>query len=517
MFRKGRTIVPNRVTRGVVAVFVLLLSRAMVSVAAEGDGRAAPDGGPRRPNVLLCVADDWGWPHAGAYGDKVARTPAFDRLAREGVLFVHAFVSAPSCTPSRNAMLTGQQFYRLDQGANLQATLDVKHPTFVRLLENAGYQTGHWRKAWGPGVFEAGGYERHPCGEPVSFEQFMKRRDPAKPFCFWFGTSDPHRPYGTGSGRKAGIEVTGEQVPPFLPDHEITRGDLADYYLEVQRWDADVAKALALLEAAGELENTIVVMTGDNGMPFPRCKGNLYDWGSRAPLAIRWGAGVKGVGRQVAEFVSLTDLAPTFLAAAGVDAPSVMTGRSLLPFLQGEEPARKEAAAESRTFVVTGRERHAAAQEMPSLAGYPSRAIRTSRYLYVLNLEPGRWPAGVPENATHPIGRHADCDDGPTKALILERRDDPQYRRFYDLCFAPRPAAELYDVAADPHQVRNLAADPAHADAVRQLHEQLTAYLRETGDPRFTDQPVRFDEYPYRDERIHRRIREWQAKHSKER
>jgi arylsulfatase A-like enzyme len=212
----------------------------------------------------------------------------------------------------------------------------------------------------------------------------------------------------------------------------------------------------------------------------------------------------------VQAFVSLTDLAPTFLAAAGVEVPAVMTGRSLLPLLRDEVPASDDAKA--RAFVVTGRERHAAAQEMPSLAGYPSRAIRTDRYLYVLNLEPGRWPAGVPENATHPIGRHPDCDDGPTKALILERRGDPEYRRFYELCFARRPAAELYDVNADPHQVRNLAADPAHAGTVRRLHEQLTGYLRETGDPRFTGGPVKFDEYPYRDERIHRRIRDWQAK-----
>lgn len=460
-----------------------------------------------RPNILLCVADDWGWPHAGAYGDATVSTPAFDRLAREGVLFQRAFVSSPSCTPSRNAILTGQQFYRLDEGANLRSTLDVRHPNFMRLLQQNGYAIGHWRKAWGPGFYEPGGYEQHPMGPGSSFADFMKQRDPDQPFCFWFGTSDPHRPYDPSRGQASGIDPAGIEVPAFLPDHDITRSDLADYYFEVQRWDADVARAIALLEEAGELENTIIVMTGDNGAPFPRCKGNLYDWGVRVPLAIRWGAGIESPGREVSAFVSLTDLAPTFLAAAGVEAPEAMTGQSLLPILRNDAA---QAPGQTRDYAVFGRERHAAAQEMPSLDGYPSRAIRTDRYLYIMNLEPDRWPVGAPENATHPIGRFPDCDNGPTKSLIIDHPDDPALRRYYELCFAKRPAEELYDVQADPDQVRNLADDPAHRETIDRLRAQLTGYLRDTGDPRFTGQPVLFDEYPYRDDRIHRRIRAWE-------
>jgi arylsulfatase A-like enzyme len=464
------------------------------------------DAPSRRPNILLCVADDWGWPHAGAYGDATVKTPAFDRVAREGVLFERAFVSSPSCSPSRNAIITGQQFYRLDQGANLQSTLDVAHPNFMRLLEAAGYDIAHSRKVWGPGVFEAGGYERHPCGPDIPFEQFMNNRSGDAPFCFWFGTSDPHRPYEAGSGAAAAVDLSGIQVPPFFPDHETVRGDLADYYFEVQRWDGDLARAIELLEEAGELENTIIVVTGDNGMPFPRSKGNLYDAGARVPLAIRWGSNLNAPGRRVDDFVSLTDLAPTFLSAAGVEAPQAMTGKSLLPILARPEATPVE---RGRDFIVTGRERHAAAQEMPSLAGYPSRAIRTDRYLYIMNLEPDRWPVGVPENATHPIGSFPDCDDGPTKRFILDHHDDPQFQRFYELCFARRPAEELYDVHADPAQLHNLAADPQHREARLRLREQLSGYLRDTGDPRFTDAPVLFDEYPYRDDRIHRRIRQW--------
>lgn len=456
---------------------------------------ACPAEGDDRPNILLCVADDWGWPHAGAYGDEVVRTPAFDRLAREGVLFDHAFVSSPSCTPSRNALLTGQQFYRLGEGANLWSTLDVSHPTFVRLLEEAGYATGHWRKAWGPGDFEVGGYERHPCGPGMRFDRFLDQRDVDRPFLFWLGTTDPHRPYEAGSGEDAGIDPSAVDVPGFLPDVETIRADIADYYFEVQRWDGDVAAAIRLLEEAGELENTIIVMTSDNGMPFSRCKGNLYDWGARVPLAIRWGAGVQQPGREVSDFVSLIDLAPTFLEAADVEQPQVMAGQSLLPVLRSDRAGRVD---EERSWVVTGRERHVPAQQKPSIAGYPSRAIRTDDYLYIMNLEPERYPAGVPEGATHQLDQFADADNGPTKAFITAHRDDEQYRRFYELCFARRPADELYDITSDPHQIHNLAADPARQETLQKLRDRLTRYLRETGDPRFTDEPVKFDSYPYR-------------------
>jgi len=451
-------------------------------------------GAAQRPNILFCLADDWGWPHAGAYGDPVVKTPAFDQLAKEGVLFEYAFISSPSCTPSRNAALTGQQFYRLDHGANLHSTLDPKHPNFMFLLRDAGYQIGHWRKAWGPGDYKALGYMESPCGASMSFDKFMQQRDKGKPFCFWFGTSDPHRGYKKGSGKASGMDLAKIPVPDFFPDVPEIRSDIADYYWEVQRWDGDVAAAMKLLDQAGELDNTIVVMSGDHGMPFPRCKGNLYDWGARVPLAIRWGAKVKP-GRRVKDFASLTDLAPTFLDAAGVAIPDAMTGRSLLPVLTAEGDGRSDP---QRDFIVFGRERHVPAQQIPSLVGYPARAVRTDRYLLILNLEPDRWPAGVPKDASHPMDVHADCDNGPTKSFIVDRKGDAKYAKYFELCFAKRPAVELYDCVADPNQLNNLAADPKHADTVKQLRRQLIEYLTNTADPRFTDAPVKFDDYPYR-------------------
>ena len=446
-----------------------------------------------RPNILFCIADDWGWPHAGIYGDAVVATPTFDRIAREGVLFERAFVSSPSCTPSRNAILTGQLHWRLAAGANLHSELRAGFPVYPLLLEDAGYHVGHWRKAFGPGRVAKEWGERHPAGARYEgFEPFLAARPEGAPFCFWLGTTDPHRPYELGAGAKAGLKVDAVHVPAFLPDLPKVRGDIADYYLEVQRFDRDVGLVLARIEELGELENTLVVVTGDHGMPFPRCKSNLYDMGVRVPLAVRWGKSVPGA-RRVMDFVSLTDLAPTFLEAAGLDVPGVMTGRSLLALLRSEAQGRVEPA---RDHVIFGKERHTPAQAAPSLDGYPCRAIRTDRWLYIENLFPDRWPAGVPSGSTRGPG-FSDCDDGPTKDLLVALEGDEHGGRFFDLAFARRPGAELYDVAADPFQLSNLAAEGGHAKVRAELARRLRESLERTGDPRVTGGGEAFDTYPY--------------------
>jgi arylsulfatase A-like enzyme len=449
-----------------------------------------------RPNILFCIADDWGWPHAGAYGDPVVSTPAFDRLAREGVLFENAFVTAPSCTPCRNSILTGQWHWRLEEGGNLWSTLHPKFPVYPLILEDAGYLVGHWRKAWGPGKWQALGRTRDPAGPTFkNFPDFLKARPQDKPFCFWLGTSDPHRPYKWQSGTESGIDIESIRLPADLPDHETVRHDVADYYYEVQRFDRDVAAALALLEETDELDNTIVVMTGDHGMPFPRHKCNLYDSGTHVPLAVRWGDRVQG-GRRITDFVSLSDLAPTFLEAAGVPAAKQMTGRSLVDVLTSERSGRVDP---SRDHVLTGRERHVQCQAKPNPGGYPMRAIRTDKFLYIRNFLPDRWPAGHPDGDVAFNGRiYGDCDGGPTKDFILDHQDDPKYRKFFELAFAKRPAEELYDLQNDPDQLTNVADRPEYDEAKTRLAEQLMAELKATADPRVLGTGDQFDHYPYR-------------------
>jgi N-sulfoglucosamine sulfohydrolase len=461
-----------------------ILTTGLLSLAASANE-------DKRPNVLFCLADDWGWPHAGAYGDQIVKTPSFDQIANDGILFEHAYISSPSCTPSRNALLTGQQFYRLEQGASLHSTLDTKYANFMYILQENGYKIGHFDKAWGPGDYKAGGYTEHPCGQEIAFDDFMKERDNKEPFCFWLGTTDPHRPYPDGYGD---IPYQDIRVPEFLPDVDSVKKDIAAYYYEVQRWDKRVGDAIETLKQAGEFESTIIVMTGDHGWPFPHGKGNLYDYGTHVPLAISWGEKVKGK-RKISDFVSLTDLPPTFLEAAGISIPVQMTGTSLLTVLISDKSGKVGA---DRNFIVFGRERHNVPQEFPSIVGYPSRAIRTDGWLYIMNLRPHRWPAGVPDNSTHPNKHFAGCDNGRAKFFIINNRDTKGYEKYFAWSFAKRPTHELYDLANDPDQLNNLAGDNDYDKVLTSLRNKLVSYLRKTDDPRFTDVLPLFDEYPYR-------------------
>ncbi|MGH8246844.1 MAG: sulfatase family protein [Gammaproteobacteria bacterium] len=461
------------------------LVATLAAVLLFSAGTTAAD---QRPNILYCVADDWAWPHASAYGDRVVKTPAFDRVAREGVLFTHAFSAAPSCTPSRAAMLTGQMPHRLAEGGNLHGFLPSGFQVYPDLLEGAGYQVGFTRKGWGPGNFQAGGRTRNPAGPNfASFAEFVKAVPQGKPFCFWFGSQDPHRPYEKGSGLKSGLKLEDVRVPPFWPDTPEVRSDILDYYYEVQRFDREVGELLELLEASGKLANTLVIITADNGWPFPRSKANLYDAGTRQPLAVRWPARFKG-GKTIDDFISLTDLAPTLLEAVGLKPVREMTGRSFLGLLTGAEKPGK------RDKVFVERERHANVRRGD--LSYPARAIRTKDFLYIRNFRPERWPAGDPE-MYFAVGPFGDCDGSPTKELILAGRNEPQLEKFFRLCFRKRPAEELYDLGKDPHQIDNLAGRPGFAKTQRALRSALERWMKETGDPRATSDDDRWDRYPY--------------------
>lgn len=448
-----------------------------------------------RPNILLAIADDWSYPNAGVYGDRAVLTPALDRLALEGVRFDHAYVTAPSCTPSRAAILSGQYHWRLRESANLWSTLDARIPVYPDLLEAAGYHVGYSGKGWGPGRHEPGGRSRNPAGNPYEhFARFLQEKPADRPFCFWFGSIDPHRPYDPGSGIAAGIDLERITVPPHLPDHPAVRSDLADYLAEVERFDRAVARLLLQLEGSGLAENTLVVVTSDNGMPFPRCKASVYDCGTRVPLLMRWPQRVPG-GRTIDQFVSLADLAPTFLEAAGLEVPQAMTGSSLMGQLTGAP-----ASVADRTYVLTGKERHVPCQDGEDSGGTPMRAIRTRQYLYIRNFVPDRWPAGTPHYETaHFRGSwYGDTDNGPTKLLMVDLgMEGEPWQQFFDLAFSKRPAEELYDVGRDPGQLVNVADDPAYAEIKRQLSERLRNRLAETGDPRVGPDPDQFDRFPY--------------------
>ncbi len=475
-------------------IWAFLVTALLFCVTSQA--HAQGDAPAKRPNILLAIADDWGL-HAGAYGTPVVKTPTFDRLAREGARCDQAYVSSPSCTPSRGALLTGQYHWRLKSAANLWSIFPDEFVTYPDLLAANGYFIGKTGKAWGPGRTET--RSRQPAGQNYpSFAQFLAAwneanvdEESAAPFCFWLGTSDPHRPYQRGSGEAAGMDLSAIDLPAAFPDNEITRGDVADYFVEVQRYDKLVGDAVAALEQAGILDNTIIVMTSDHGMPFPRGKSNIYDLGVRVPLAIRW-PGTVQPGTEYGGFVSLTDLAPTFLHAAGVGVPQEVTGKDLAAEFRGE--------VKPRDHVVFGKERHVPAQEAPDMGGYPCRGIRTADFLYISNFRPDRWPNGTPdfENATIPGVWYGDTDNGPTKTFMVDQRDNNETtRRLYELAFGKRPAEELYDLRNDPDQMNNIAADPAYADKLAELSQQLTEILTETQDPRVLGHGDDFETHPY--------------------
>lgn len=444
-----------------------------------------------RPNILLCIADDASSHHFGANGDKVVRTPTFDRVAREGVNFRNAFCSSPSCTPSRGALLTGQHFWRLKEGANLWSRWPTNFAVYPELLAKAGYHVGLKGKGWGPGDVSYYKHTRNPAGPAVKdFGAFLTNKPAGKPFCFWFGSTDPHRLYDRGAGVKSGLKIEDVVVPPYLPDTPEVRSDILDYYFEIERFDRDIGAMLKLLEDRGEMDNTLVVIISDNGWPFPRGKATCYDAGTRMPFAIRWPAKVKG-GRVVNDFVSLTDLAPTFLEAAGLKPPAEMTGKSLVSLLASGRSGQVEA---SRSKVFFGRERHASVRA--GNVGYPTRGIRTADFLYLRNYEPERWPAGDPPTYGD-VDQHLDIAGSPSKQAVVEHGDEPGRKRLFDLAFGKRPAEELYDLKADPWQTNNVAGDKRYSENLKRLRTELDRKLTEMKDPRALGKGDEFDRYHY--------------------
>ena len=432
-----------------------------------------------RPNIVVLIADDWSWPHASALGSRAVATPNFDRVAKEGTLFENAFVSTPSCTPSRLSILTGQHHWRLQEGDSLGGSLRESYPVYTELLKQAGYQIGRYGKGVWPSKHSF--RNRDSFGQQYrSFDDFLKQRKAGQPFCFWYGGQDPHRPYEPGSGKKTGIKLADIKIPACLPDHPIVRNDLADYLAEVQRFDHEVGKIIQRLQAINELDNTIVVVTSDNGMPFPRCKATLYDLGTRVPLAIRWG---KTKPHRVTDFVSLCDLAPTFLNAANVTVPQQMTGKTLLPQLKSESNGQIDP---NRTFALSGLEKH--------VYSHPARSLRTADFLFISNWNPGEWETGAIEGKkpeydfsktpwpTEPGAFSYNIDPSPTKQYL--RLNSETAKRWAKLVFSQKPPEELYDLNRDPQQLTNLADSPEYARTQDLLRRRLTAELIRSNDPR---------------------------------
>lgn len=461
-----------------------------------------------RPNILIAIADDQSFPFAGAYGCDWVHTPAFDRVASEGILFTNCYTPNAKSAPSRACLLTGRYSWQLEEAGNhIGYWPENKYPTFYEVLSRNGYYAAFTGKGWAPGNprmldgkprrLTGEPYQKHRLTPPTSkispndyaanFAQFLEQKPEGQPWVFWFGGHEPHRAYEYRSGANKGGKSLSDidSVPPFWPDNDTVRHDMLDYAYEIEHFDAHLGKILAQLEASGELDNTIVVVTADNGMPFPRCKGLEYEYSNHLPLAVMWRNGIRNAGREAAQYVSLIDIAPTVLCLAGVDAAT-----------NGMAPAGCEMTdllvdkpIHARGSLFLGQERHDYGR--PRNQGYPIRSVIEDGYLYIYNFKPELWPAGNPETG------YLNTDGSPTKTSILESRRRGAQTPFWDLSFGKHPTEELYHIESDRACMHNLIEEPAQATRKERMRERLFEHLRATGDPRVCGNGDIFDTYPF--------------------
>jgi len=464
----------------------------------------------KRPNILFAIADDASWQHFGAYGCNWVKTPAFDRVAEEGILFSRAYTPNAKCAPSRACILTGRNSWQLEEAANHSPHFPAKFKTYAEALGEHGYWVGSVAKGWAPGnPGEINGKRRELTGpkfdelktEPPAkfisnndyarnFETFLDARPDGQPFCFWYGSTEPHRAYEFEAGMKYGGKNRNDidKVPGFWPDVDTIRTDILDYAFEIEYFDHHLQLMLQKLEEIGELENTLVIVTADNGMPFPRIKGQVYEYSNHLPLAIMWPDGIKKPGRIFHDFVNFIDFTPTFLELAGLTDKEAgmqpVTGKSLTDIFYSDENVTPE-----RDFVLVGKERHDVGR--PDDKGYPVRGILKDEYLYLRNFKPERWPKGNPETG------YLNCDGSPTKTYILNTRRNKGIMEYWQLNFGKRPGEELYHIRQDPFCMTNLAENQSFSEIKADLSKLMEEKLKKQGDPRILGNGDIFDNYEY--------------------
>ena len=464
----------------------------------------------KQPNILFCIADDATWMHMSSYGCDWINTPSFDRVAKNGVLFTNAYTPNAKCAPSRSSILTGRNSWQLEEAANHLCYFPAKFKSFAETLSENGYKVGYTGKGWAPGKMgEIDGkprdllvkvYNENRLTPPTTgisnidytenFKTFLNEREQGKPFFFWYGGLEPHRKYEYGTGEKLGNKHKSQidEVPSFWPDVDSVRTDMLDYGYEIEYFDKHLGQILQLLEEKGELDNTLIVVTADNGMPFPRVKGHDYEYSNHLPLAMMWKDGINKPGRTINDFVSFIDFAATFADVANIDfeekGMQAIQGKSLVPIFKSDKSGQVE---EERDYVLLAKERNDIGR--PHNQGYPIRAIRKGDFLYLKNFEPDRWPTGNPETG------YMDTDGSPTKSYILNQRRRGESAYFWKLNFGKRPQEELYNLAEDRDCVNNLVEDEKYASVKEELRMKMEDELKKQGDPRMFGKGDIFDQY----------------------
>jgi uncharacterized sulfatase len=496
----------------------------------------------KRPNILFAISDDQSFAHTGFAGCEFVNTPAFDRVATEGIYFNNCIAGSPGCAPSRSTIVTGRYHWQNEQSGQHACSWMKKHVPFIDLLEGNGYATGRTGKGVTPFYFarderdslwrktDAGGiehstieYEKGTPGDErtadkigsanyfANFKYFMENVRKEKPFFFWYGAREPHRSFEQDSWIRNNKNLKDVKVPGFFPDHGIVRGDILDYAVEIDWFDLHLQRMLTYLEEKGELENTIVMVTSDNGMAFPRAKANGYEYGVHVPLAIRFPKDFPA-GRIVNDPISFADIAPTILELTQTSSKGMLpiSGKSILKILKSKKQGTVD---KNRKYVYAGRERHSASRYQNW--GYPQRIMRSKEFLFTWNVRPERWPAGAPQrlvpgttNDLFPIygidedGKHhsewafTDIDDAPTKSFIIENMADEKVKPYFDLALAKRPEYELFNIVTDPFCLNNLVGNSKYSKVEKEMKKALMEELRKSEDPRVVGPDTEiFDSY----------------------
>lgn len=480
--------------------------------AAVTTSKADKSASKTRPNILFCIADDASYRHFGANGSSWVKTPGFDRVAEAGILFTNCYTPNAKSAPSRSCILTGLYSWQLGAAGNHTPIFPDDLKVVTEALEENGYQVAFTGKGWGPG--DAGvknGAPRKLTGTPYlkhkltplttginkvdyfrNFQDFLQEKEENQPWFFWFGCFEPHRNYEYGSGERLGgkDKTVIDDLPPFWPDNDVVRTDMLDYAFEVEYYDNLVNRFLDELEKRGELDNTIIIVTSDNGMPFPRSKGNNYEYSNHMPLAVMWKNGIANPGRKVSDYVSFVDFVPTFLEVSdiGVQQSGLIppAGKSMVDIFK---TSKAGIVSKDRHCTLLGRERHDYGR--PLNQGYPIRSILQNDLLYVTNLKPELYPCGNPETG------YTDCDGSPTKTEILRMKRSGENSYYYDITFDFRPEEELYDLSVDKDCMNNLAGNEKYAKIKKAMRQLLFDELRAQKDPRLVGDGDTFDRYPF--------------------
>ncbi len=454
--------------RGPLLVAVGILSSLVGMPLASADESTPPG----RPNILWLIAEDFG-PHLGCYGTREVATPHLDKLARTGMRYTRAFTTAPVCSASRSAFMTGM--YQTTIGAhNHRSHRDdgFTLPPDVKLLTDwfrpAGYFTANIREL-PPGFgFRGVGktdWNFNTAGKPFDSDRWADLK-PHQPFFAQINFQETHRKFVASKH----ADPDRVEIPPYYPDHPTTRADWAAYLDSATELDRKIGLILKQLAADGLAENTVIVFFGDNGQAHVRGKQFCYDSGLSIPLIIHWPAGLPAprgfeAGRVTDRLVAAIDFGPTMLALAGIDKPATMQGEVFL----GDQ------AAPPRKYVFGARDRC-------DETVFRFRTVRDARYRYIRNFTPERpflQPNQYKESA-YPVWNLL-------KELHAAGKLTPEQAA---LCTPTMPAEELYDLTADPHEIHNLVGDPSHAETLRRLRSVLEKWIDESHDQGQTLEPA---------------------------